>query len=222
MKLYGVVSSRASRNVWLANELGLALERIPVIQAYRLEEQGLDPRSDDAPLNTLSPEFLALSPAGMVPLLVDGDLALFESFAINHYLAEKSGGELAPQDAQERAQIEQWGLYGTSAIEPLALDIMWTYVKGRAQSEAGMAELERLRAALMRPMAVLEAHLVRKGVMVGDRFTVADINMAEVLRYAAFDAPLMARFGAVAAWLERCHARPAFKMMMASRAAETL
>ena len=72
----------------------------------------------------------------MVPLLVDGDLALFESFAINHYLAEKSGGELAPQDAQERAQIEQWGLYGTSAIEPLALDIMWTYVKGRAQSEA--------------------------------------------------------------------------------------
>jgi glutathione S-transferase len=223
MKLYGVATSRASRNIWLINELDLDVERLAVVQAYRLEEQGLDPRAQDAPLNTLSAEFLALSPAGMVPLLEHDGLILFESLAINNYLAQQAaweGAEIGPRDDTERALIEQWALYGTSVIEGAALDIMWVHSHGRAGSNAGQAELADLRAKLLRPLAVLEAHLVREGVMVGGRFTVADINMAEIIRYAALDAPLMERFGAIRAWLDRCHARPAFKMMMAERAAE--
>lgn len=220
MKLYGVARSRATRNIWLARELGIDLERIAVVQAYRLEEKGIDPRGPDAPFNTLTPEFLMISPAGAVPVLQDGDLVISESLAINHYMAEKTGGDLAAQDAGERALIEQWALYGMTAIEPQALDIMWVYAKGRAETEEGIAELSRLRSALMRPMAVLNAHLARKGQMLGDRFTVADIDMAEIIRYAAFDAPLMARFEAVATWLAACQDRPAFTAMMAERAAE--
>ena len=220
MKLYGVARSRATRNIWLARELGIELERVAVIQAYRLEEKGIDPRSVDAPYNTLTPEFLAISPAGAIPVLQDGDLVLSESLAINHYLADKVGGDVAAQDAAERALIEQWALYGMTMIEPYALAIMYIYAKGRDQSAEGIDEMAQNRSALMRPMAVLNAHLARQGQMMGGRFTVADIDMAEIIRYAAFDAALMERFEAVSHWLAACHARPAFIAMMAERAGE--
>jgi glutathione S-transferase len=220
MKLYGVARSRATRNIWLARELGIDLERVAVMQAYRLEANGIDPLGPDAPFNTRTPEFLTIAPSGAVPVLEDGDLVIFESLAINHYLADKVGGIMAAQDAGERASVEQWALYGMTAIEPHALDIMMIHAQGRAGTDEGIAELARHHAALMRPMAVLNAHLARKGQMLGDRFTVADIDMAEIIRYAAYDAALMERFEAVSHWLAACQARPAFIAMMAERAAE--
>ncbi len=92
LKIYGVLRSRASRNVWLANELGIAYEQVPVIQGYRLP----DPSAPDAPFNTTSPAFLAVNPNGHVPSIDDNGLILHESLAINLYLAKKHGGRLRP------------------------------------------------------------------------------------------------------------------------------
>ena len=85
LTVYGVYRSRASRILWLLEELGLAFEHVPVIQAYRLA----DPAADDAPFNTLSPGFLSISPAGAVPVLRDGDFVLSESLAMTLYVARK-------------------------------------------------------------------------------------------------------------------------------------
>lgn len=214
--LYGVCRSRASRAIWLAGELGITLDEVPVIQAYRLA----DPAAPDAPLNTRSPEFLALSAAGAIPVLKDGDLVLSESLAITHYLARKHGGPVAPADAAETALTEQWAFYAATAIEPHALAILYVFADGRAGTDEGRAELARHAEALARPLAVLEAHLAKHGQMVGGRFTVADIDVAEIVRYAQPHPTLLADYPAVTGWLAACHARPAFQAMWARRSAE--
>lgn len=210
--LYGVYRSRATRNVWLAHELGIEMEVVPVIQAYRLP----DPHAPGAPLNTLSPEFLKISPAGAVPVLKDGDLVISESVAINLYLAKKYGGPLAPRDLAEEALMLQWAFYAMTSIEPAALGLMQATGKGAGAS----AEADAHAAALTRPLKVLEEHLSREGQMVGGRFTVADIAVAEVLRYAKVRPGLVEGFPAVAAWLAAAQARPAFQKMWALREAE--
>ena len=73
---------------------------------------------------------------------------------------------------------------------------------------------------LRRPLKRLQGHLSAHGWLVGDRFTVADINTAECLRYAQGHPKLLAEFPAVKDWLDRCQSRPAFKAMWAARMAE--
>jgi glutathione S-transferase len=97
LTIYGVYRSRASRTLWLADELGLSFEHVPVIQHYRLA----NPAAADAPLNTRSPRFLAVNPNGHIPSIDDDGVVLHESLAINLYLAKKHGGPLAPANVGE-------------------------------------------------------------------------------------------------------------------------
>jgi glutathione S-transferase len=207
--LYGTFRSRATRNFWLAGEMGITLDLVPVIQAYRAGAAA-------APLSTTSPEFLAISPAGAIPVLRDGDLVLSESLAINLYLARKYGGPVAAENAVEEAQMLQWALYGVTALEPSALPLMFAFNEGRGDDPEVAVHV----AALQRPLKALETHLAARGYMVGGRFTVADINMAEILRYAQGHPTLLAGFPAVDKWLKACQARPAFKAMWEKRLAE--
>lgn len=210
--LYGVTRSRASRNIWLAGEIGITLHQVPVIQGYRLP----DPAAPDAPLNTTSPAFLAISPAGAIPVLDDDGFVLTESLAINLYLARKHGGPLAPSDAREDALMQQWALYGMTSVETHTLPILYAFAEGRGDSD----EVATHAAALARPLQLLDAHLAAQGQMVGGRFTVADINMAEIIRYAQPHPSLIAGYPALSAWLDACQARPAFRAMWAARNAE--
>lgn len=215
--IWGVYRSRATRNIWALEELGLPWRLRPVIQAYRLQAKGIDPAAPDAPFNTHSPEFLRLSPAGAVPVLEEDGFVLSESLAINFYLAAKSDGPLAPANPREEAQMLQWALFGATWIEPHALQIQTLFGAGKG---AGDAEVTAAEDRLLRPFGVLETHLTTHSHMVGGRFTVADINMAEILRYAQPDTALMARFPRLRGWLDLCQSRPAFKRMWQARAAE--
>lgn len=218
--LYGTYRSRATRNVWLAEEAGFPLEMRPVWQAYRLD----DPEAEGAPMNTRSPEFLRLSPMGAIPVLEDetehGELVLAESLAINLYLARRYGGDLGPRDEVENAQMVQWALFGAASVEEPALAMQNAHWYGRAETDEGREEIARNAEKLQRPLRALEAHLGTRQWMVGSRFTVADINMAEILRYAQAEPGLIAVHPAVDGWLRMCQGRPAFQRMWAKREAE--
>ncbi len=214
--LYGAYRSRATRNLWLAEEAGIALDLRQVWQSYRLE----DPRAEGAPLNTLSAEFLAVSPMGAIPVLVDDDLVLSESLAINLYLARRYGGDLGPRDEDENARMMQWALFGAASLEALALSIINVRNEGREDSEGGRQEIADCAERLHRPLRALDAHLGTRQWMVGSRFTVADINMAEILRYAQSEPGLLAVHPAVDGWLRMCQGRPGFQRMWARREAE--
>src|SRR5262245_27813941 len=105
IRLYGPSQTRAFRVLWLLEELGVPYEHV----------------RGGNPAELRSPEFLKLNPNGRVPVLVDGDVVLFESLAINLYLAERYGAEsLWPKTPGERAQAVQWSFWVVTECERVA------------------------------------------------------------------------------------------------------
>lgn len=214
--LYGVFRSRASRPIWLLYELTEAFEHVPVIQSYRLPQAS----APDAPLNTASPEFLKVNPQGQIPAYVEGDLVLTESLSITNHIARTRGGLLGPQTPAEAALIDQWTLLAVTAVETPALEILNVVGAEGHKTPEGQAAIAINAEKLRRPLKRLEAHLAAHPYLVADRFTVADLNLAECLRYAQGHSTLLGEFPTVKAWLERCQSREAFKKMWAGRMAE--
>jgi glutathione S-transferase len=212
LKIYGVYRSRASRNIWLAHELGLPFQHVAVIQGYRVA----DPNAPDAPYNTNSPTFRKINAAGQIPSIVDGDFIMHESLAINLYLARKHGGPLAPATVAEEGLMAQWSLWAATSVETHALNVLFHRVS-KPIAEQNHEIADAAIVALRAPFAVLDGALARSGHLVGDRFTVADLNVAEIIRYAMPATELFDAAPRVKAWLTACHARPAFKTMMAAR-----
>lgn len=216
LTIHGVTRSRASRIIWLCHEIGLPFRQVPVIQAYRLA----DPDAVDAPLNTHSASFLKLCPTGAIPVIEDDGLVLSESYAINLYLARKHGAPLGPMNEVEEALMSQWSFYAATAVEPDALTLLFLHGRGQAQSGEDQALIANAAERLIRPLRVLEDHFARHAHLVGGRFTVADIAMAETIRYAQGYGPLMEQFPALHQWLTDAQARPAFQKMWQARLAE--
>jgi glutathione S-transferase len=205
LTIYGVYRSRASRILWLAEELGVPFKLVPVMQRYRLP----DPPPAGV-VHTKSPEFLKVNPNGHVPTIDDDGVVLHESLAITLYLAKKHGGPLAPATVAEDGEMTMWALWAATEVETNALNVLYHRTSNpKLANEA----IEALRT----PFAVLDAALAKDGHPVGGRFTVADINTAEVIRYAQGAPELFEAAPRVKAWLAACHVRPAFKKMWAKR-----
>lgn len=216
LTIYGVYRSRASRNYWMAEELGIPFKSVPVIQARRLA----DPLATDAPLNTKSPAFLAVNPMGLIPAIEDDGLVLSESLANNLYLARKHGGPLSGATVREEGEMTAWTLWAATEVEPHSVRIVLTYDNARENTPEGQAVITAAAQGLDKPLARLNTHLQATDYVVGNRFTVADLNLAEVIRYAMSETYLFEKYSFVKGWLARCHARPAFGRMMAARQKE--
>ena len=150
MKLYGIPGSRAARNIWAFEETGLPYERVDVVMR---KETG-------------TPEFLAINPNGRIPALVDGDLVLFESLAINSYIAMKSGSDLSPKSLAEGATSEQWSLWAMTETEKPLLRALF-HSLGVMGYEKDPAIVAECMDELARPFKVLDGHLARPGLFDG-------------------------------------------------------
>lgn len=205
LTLYGIARSRAMRNLWLLKEIGVPFQHVGIVQPYNKTSQE-QTTSRDA-------EFLAINPNGRIPALKDGDLVLCESMAINLYLAKKYGGPLGPADLAEDALATMWSFWAVNECEASAIAV---HEAGPHDvSSAASAAIEKLAG----PFDVLNAALDGKEHLVGDRFTVADINVAVVLFYARHAADLFARFPSVARWYRAIAARPHFEDVLRMRGA---
>jgi glutathione S-transferase len=216
LTIYGVYRSRASRNYWMAEELGIEFKSVPVLQATRME----NPLASDAPLNTLSPEFLAVNPMGMIPSIRDGDLVLNESLAINLYLARKYGGPLSGQTVEEEGLLTTWTMWAATEVEPYSVAVVRIYDREQENSEPGKAGIAVACRSLKKPLDVLEKRLTTQDYIAADRFTVVDLNVAEVLRYVQTEDTLFDSRPHLKAWIERCQSRAGYKAMQATRSKE--
>lgn len=207
MRILGKASSINVRKVlWTASELGVAFER---------EDWGSGFRS------TQEPEFLALNPNAMVPVLVDGDVVLWESNTISRYLATRYGaGCLLPVDAPARAKVEQW--MDWQATE---LNNAWRYAfMGLVRNSPAHQDPVQIAAGIAgwnRQMGLLERHLETAGDYVaGGAFSLADIVLG-LSAHRWRKTPMDERPGypAVAAWMARLEARPAARAWLPDDAA---
>ena len=197
IKVYGITQSRAFRPLWLLEELGVPFEHIP-----------LDFHGDG--LN--DPDYRALNPNGRVPTLVDGNLVLWESMAINLYLARRYGEEqgLWPDGPAEEAKAWQWSFWVMSEVESALLTVLM-HSRVMPVDRRDPEKVSRNLGLLKQPFAVLDAQLQHGGFLAGDRFTVADLNVASVLSWCKPARVSLCDYPALDAWLTRCLSRPARK-----------
>jgi len=193
LTIYGSPMSRAFRVLWMAQELGLQYDNVP-----------LDPRAGD----TRKPDYLKINPNGHVPAIVDGDYVLWESLAINLYLAKKHGGPLAPKDLAEEGKALAWSMWALTELEDNIVTLVQSVLMP-PERKPDAARVERAKAALNAPLRVLDGALAERQYLLGDRFSVADLNVACVaagLGIAKFDLSAWPR---VKAWLATCTGRKA-------------
>jgi glutathione S-transferase len=194
LKIYGVSRSRAFRTLWMAKELRLDYDHIKV---------------DFATGETRSPAHLALNPSGHVPVIDDNGFVLWESLAINLCLAKKYGaGTLYPTRLEEEARAWQWSFWGTTEIErPVLTALFNRAILPEDKRDASAADAAE--KGLAQPLGVLDGALGRGANLLGDNFTVADLNVASILSWARPAQIDMAPFPKVAEWLKNCAERPA-------------
>ena len=193
LQLYGNRQSRATRCLWMLEETG---------QPYELVEMSAHP--DD----TRTAEYLRLNPNARIPTLVDGDLMLSESLAINLYLAQKYPGPMQTGSPEVQAQATQWSIWAILELETLALDLLHHRdLLAEPARDASYAERDEL--LLQKPLGVLDGALVGRAYLLGNDFTVADLNVAAILRWAKGAGLEFSTVPEVARWLDVCLARPA-------------
>lgn len=199
LRIYGTAASRAARPLWVANELELVYQHLPL------------PYVGGA---TRTPQFLAINPNGRIPVVDDDGVLVWESMACTLYLAERfcsrSGLSLAAQSNAERADILRWSFWVVTECEKDALAfLMHSALMPPERRKPQLAD-EALRH-LYGPVRILDQHLQTSSYLAGDRFTVADICVASVIAWLEGANELMAQCPWAREWLRRCLARPAFQ-----------
>jgi len=193
LKIYGIPDSRARRTLWVAEELDLDYELITT-----------QPHKDDG--SRQNPAFIAANPNRRVPTIEDAGFALWESLAINLYLAKKNASELYPTDLQDEALCWQWSMWALTELDKQI--ITWAlHDQALPIEQRDPNQRDASRAEMERPLTALESMLEKKRYLVWDRFSIADLNVASTMYRSLWmnleDKP------AVAAWLKECWARPA-------------
>ncbi|MGI9521818.1 MAG: glutathione S-transferase family protein [Hyphomicrobiaceae bacterium] len=199
LRLYGSARSRALRNIWMLNELGLDYEHTNWM-----------PRSPE----TKTQEFRALNSGGAVPVLDDNGFILSESMAINFYLAKKHGSDLYPSDLQREALALQWCLWETDKLDRAIVN--------HGRHSADLPETERDPAIAqaawqdcVQSFQVLNIALEKSDWLVGPTFTVADLNVASAMfRALVLD---LSQWPKTKDWFNRCWDRPAAQKAKAMR-----
>ena len=194
LKIYGIPRSRAFRTLWMAKELGLEYENIPI---------------DMAKGETRSHDYLQVNPNGHIPAIDDDGFVLCESMAINLYLAKKhSPASLYPARLEDEARAWQWSFWGMTEIErPLLTALFHRALLPEDKRDAALAD--QCEKELGRPLMVLDSVVAATPYLLGEHFTVADLNVASILSWAR---PARIDFSPVpkaADWLKRCAERPA-------------
>ncbi len=185
MLIYGdSISGNCLKVKWTADRLGLAYDWV---------------ETDIMQGESRTPAFLALNPAGQVPLVVlDDGRPLAQSNAIILYLAE--GSDLVPADAYDRAKMMEWLFWEQYSHEPyIAVARFQVRYLGRPAADLDAKLLQRSYAALQR----LEDGLASSPFLVGDTLTLADISLVPYTRTAADGGLDLAPYPRVIAWIAR-------------------
>jgi len=192
MKLYEFAPTRSIRARWTLQELGVAFDAVTVNLPAGEHRR---------------PDFLAVNPAGKVPVLVDGDLVLTESVAIALYLGENyGGGAFVPRDPRLRAHLDRWLLFTATELE----QPLWRISRHTAiypEDKRLPADVALARDEFTEMAKVLDQHMVEREFLVGNSVTVGDFVLAYTLDWAQL-VGLLDRLPRLEGYMLRMYDRP--------------
>ena len=195
--IYGLSGSRAIRSLWAIEETGIEYTHVPT-HFFN---------------DSKTPEYLAINPNGRIPALADGDTMLFESMAINLYLTGRYAPQLHPGNDLDLAKTMQWSVWAISEIEPLQMQIV--VQKFFSGGNPDQSIIDNAGKQLDRPLLVLDTHLATTNYLLGDEFSVADLNLAGVMLLLQMVDLDLSPYGKVSSWLTQCYNRDALKRAQA-------
>jgi glutathione S-transferase len=197
-RLWGRASSSNVKKVmWLADEMGLAYERIDAGGKFGVVD---------------TPAYKKLNPNSRVPTIEDGDFVLWESNSVMRYLANKYGGEaFYPADLAARANVDRWLDWQLAHLNPVESPVFLNTIRvppEKHDKAAIAANLEKL----MKQWAIVETHLAGRKHMAGDAFSLADIAIA-IFAYRTQRNPFISvpPLPAISSWLERMRGHKGFQ-----------
>jgi glutathione S-transferase len=199
LRIHGSARSRALRTLWMTFELGIPYEHNDIL-----------PRAP----TTKTPEFLALNPNARVPVIEDDGFVLYESMAINLYLATKYKSPLLPLDPREEALVLQWSFWETDRLDRQLVNYV-NHTTALPAAERDKAIADAAWADVVPAMDALDGVLGKRRWLASADFSLADLNVAGAMyRGLSLD---LGRWPAVRDWLSRCWDRPAAKKARAMR-----
>jgi len=186
--------------LWALEELGVKYDQVPI-----------------ATTEAKSPENLKRNPSGHIPVLEEDGHFIWESMAINLYLAEKYGrNSLWPADIASHGDIYKWSFWAMTEVEPHLLQILRNRVLNppdKRDESGAQAAIEALKA----PFKSLDGALGGKDFLLGKNFTIADLNVASVLSWAPMMKLDMSSAPAAQSWLQKCLGREANQRVRAMK-----
>ena len=197
LKIYGQPRSRAFRVLWMAKEAGIAYEHIPVsimVENAQCKEQW----------------FVDLNPTARVPAIDDDGFVMWESAAINLYLAEKYKSALFPATPEGRGRMLQWAFFTANDVEPPMITMFQNRVLFPPEKR-NAALGDAAEAQLLGKLAILEGHLSKHPHFGGDTWDMADFMVASVVYTLTAIKYDLAKFPKLNAWLMASIERPAAK-----------
>ena len=203
LKLYGQYRSRAFRVAWLCKESNIPYEHVNVTIGV-----------EGATCKT--PDYVKLNPNARVPTIDDDGFVMWESAAINLYLAEKHKSPLWPASAKEKGTMLQWAFFIANDVEPHMVTVMQHRVLFSPEKRnAALADASD--AALQPRLKVLDAHLAKRGRFGLERWDMADFMVASVC-YSFFAMKYdLGKFPHFQKWLMASLERPKAKEARALR-----
>ncbi len=189
-------SSNVRKVIWCAEEIGLPYESIEVGGSFG---------------GTQSPEYQAMNPNGLVPVIEDHGLTVWESNAIVRYLSARYAlGTLYLEDPVARVQGEKWMDWSTSRMAPLYSELIW----GVMRTAPADRDEARINAALVKAgdlLKMADAALAQQPWLSGEHFAMGDIPLGSLV-YAWFEMPIQRPdLPHLAAWYARLRERPAYQ-----------
>lgn len=158
-----------------------------------------------------TPEFLALSPNGKIPVLdLGGGDCLWESGAILYYLAE--GTAYLPDDRRQRAEVLKWMFFEQYSHEP-NVAVLRSWRRHGRMTEERERQWAGKEAEGYRALDVMEGHLAAHPFFVGETPTIADIALFAYTHVAGDGGFDLSRYPAIGRWIEAIRAEPHFRAM---------
>ena len=202
LKIIGTARSRTIRTLWMAHELGIPYQHVDVATGLT---------------GSRTPAHMAINPNGHIPVLDDDGLVLWESLAINLYLARKHGGPLAAANLAEEGKMLMWSFWAVTELERHAANTLYHSFMYPPEQRDPKILAEALEA-VKGPLKILDDALAQGGgYLVGNRFTVADLNVLGCVFYLRQTPQALAERADVRAWYAASLARPAAKAAFALR-----